>query len=139
MSWNIEMGYKVDEIIEELRRVQPDICLFQEVDIIDFGKEFSLDTAKRIARELNYAGVYSGHHKVSFFFAITNNQYKFGNDNSGTGIWGNAVMSRYPIENPEFFVLKYIQDYDRSFLVAEVTTPLGKIDCCSLHTEVCGG
>lgn len=48
-------------------------------------------------------------------------------------------MSRYPIENPEFFLLQHIQDYPRSFLAAEVSTPKGKIDCCSLHTEVCGG
>lgn len=59
------MGYKVDEIISELKRIKPDVCLFQEVDIIDFGEQFSLDSAQKIARELSYTGIYAGHHKVS--------------------------------------------------------------------------
>lgn len=64
LSWNLEMGYKIEEIIEELNRLQPDILLFQEVDVIDFGAKFSLDTATKIARELQLAGVFAGHHKV---------------------------------------------------------------------------
>lgn len=48
-------------------------------------------------------------------------------------------MSKYPLSNPEFFFLRSIEGYDRSFLVANNRTPIGKMELCSVHTEVCGG
>jgi endonuclease/exonuclease/phosphatase family metal-dependent hydrolase len=32
-QWNIERGYKVDKIIQELLRLKPDIIALQEIDV----------------------------------------------------------------------------------------------------------
>ncbi len=55
MTWNIERGYKLKEIIELIRKADPDILCVQEIDI-GCDRSQGYDTGVEIARalQLNY-------------------------------------------------------------------------------------
>jgi hypothetical protein len=82
ISWNIEMGYKLDDVISELKHIAPDVLLLQEADLYnDDGKNYSVHVVHEIANSLDLSSTFAGHHP-----------YK---SESGRGIWGNAILSRF--------------------------------------------
>lgn len=55
LNWNIDRGKHLGQIEEQLRRHQPDICIFQEVDL-DARRTHRKDVAKELAERfgMNY-------------------------------------------------------------------------------------
>ncbi|MBV8820164.1 MAG: endonuclease/exonuclease/phosphatase family protein [Acidobacteriaceae bacterium] len=51
LNWNIDRGYKLDEIAAEIRRIHPDIATLQEVDL-NARRTGRLDVAKDLASRL---------------------------------------------------------------------------------------
>lgn len=125
VSWNIEMGYRLEAVISELVRIAPDILLLQEADLFDNGRNYASHTVAAIANALGFTAVFAGHQK-----------YK---SPSGRGIWGNAILTRFGISNAHFLTIECNEVYNRSALFAEVETGSGPIDFCSVHLEACCG
>jgi endonuclease/exonuclease/phosphatase family metal-dependent hydrolase len=126
VSWNIEMGYKLDDVISELKHIAPDVLLLQEADLYyDDSKNYSIETVREIANSLNFFSTFAGHHS-----------YK---SQLGRGIWGNAILSRFETKKEYFLPLECCGNYKRSALFAEVETNFGTVDFCSVHLEACCG
>lgn len=54
MQWNIERGYKLDGIIQELKRTNADVLALQELDI-GCERTGKRDTMNEIAAALGYS------------------------------------------------------------------------------------
>ena len=87
LQWNIERGYKLQRIIEELKRVDADIISLQEVDV---GCERSggLDTGVEIAKALHMNYVF-----LSEFEEIRSPLRS--PLEQGGGVHGNAILSKF--------------------------------------------
>jgi endonuclease/exonuclease/phosphatase family metal-dependent hydrolase len=125
VSWNIEMGYKLDEVIAELKHIAPDVLLLQEADLYDDSQNYSVHTVREIANTLGFSATFAGHHPYT--------------TQSGRGIWGNAILSHFKTRKEYFLPLKCSGNYERSALFAEVQTSFGAVDFCSVHLEACCG
>jgi endonuclease/exonuclease/phosphatase family metal-dependent hydrolase len=125
VSWNIEMGYKLDEVISELKKIAPDVLLLQEADLFEDSQNYSVHTVREIADALGFSATFAGHHRYT--------------SRSGTGIWGNAILSHFSTGNEHFLPLRCSGNYKRSALFAEVQTSFGAVDFCSVHLEACCG
>jgi len=55
LNWNIDRGKHLDDIEEQIRRQNPDLCIFQEVDL-DARRSGGIDVAKKLAEtfRMNY-------------------------------------------------------------------------------------
>jgi len=136
VSWNIELGYKLPEIVARLRTMMPiDVLLLQECDIICDGVDpnsnkpaLAVDCVRYIAKQLQMTAVFTGSY-----------QYRFGT--TGAGIWGSAVLSRWPLSDGRPIITKtIIADYPKPSTVATLDHPtIGKILCYSIHLEACSG
>lgn len=95
LHWNIWFQEKVENILQVVKEINPDIICFQEVTI---GSKFNSkrDVAKYIATELNYNYNFSNAHKYEFPITLK------GEVNYG----GNAIFSRFPIiKNSNFSII----------------------------------
>ena len=118
VTWNIQFGAQVAAAAEALQHSDElssaDIVLLQEMD--DVGTE-------AIARSvgLNYVFASSGVH------ARTGRHF------------GNAVLSKWPLRNPDVVLLSHrsvVQGQDRIAVRATVSFGEVDVDACSVHTEV---
>lgn len=88
LQWNIERGYQLAGIIEELRRIDADIISLQEVDV-GCDRSGGADTGVAIAQALglNYA----------FFCEFEELRSPLRDARSqGGGVHGNAILSKWP-------------------------------------------
>ncbi len=95
LHWNIWFQEKAENILEVVKKVDPDILCFQEVTI---GSKFNdkKDVAKFIADKLGYNYNFSNAHKYEFPLTPK------GEVNYG----GNAIFSRFPIiKNSNFPII----------------------------------
>ena len=59
---------------------------------------------------------------------------------AGKGIFGNAILSRFPIKIAEAVPLPVlVEEYPKGCLRAVVAHPQGDILCYSVHLEACSG
>ena len=130
VTWNIEFGYLLAPIIEQIKELQPDIICLQEVDVhSDAAQGVSVNVGREIAQALGLAGVWAGHHR-----------YQSGQDGKGGGTWGCAILSRLDIvSEPTFLNLPFLDGYPRSAIMAPVDCggQFGVVRVVSMHTEVC--
>ena len=91
LTWNIERGYKLEGIIEELKRLDADIIALQEVDI---GCERSgyVDCGVAMAKELGLNYVF-----VTEFEEIHSPVRDAASQ--GGGVHGNCFLTKYDISN----------------------------------------
>eukprot|EP00775_Hariotina_reticulata_P004582 gene4582-4836_t len=151
LQWNIERGYKLDLIIQQLKQADADILSLQEVDI---GCERSgyRDTGKEIAQALglNYIFVCE--------FQELHSPLRDASSQGG-GVHGNAILTKYdlikwdviehshhpidwnldPALQPHPLAAREPRKGRRLSLAADIATPQGplRVYCC--HLEVfCG-
>uniref|UniRef100_A0A383VN26 Endonuclease/exonuclease/phosphatase domain-containing protein n=1 Tax=Tetradesmus obliquus TaxID=3088 RepID=A0A383VN26_TETOB len=151
LQWNIERGYELDKVIQQLRQADADVLSLQEVDI---GCERSSckDTGAAIAQalQLNYLFVCE--------FEELHSELRNARSQGG-GVHGNAILSKFdfggwdvlehshhpidweaaPEAQPHKLAAKEPRRGRRLTLAADVATPQGplRVYCC--HLEVfCG-
>lgn len=127
LTWNIELGYKLQELIAKMKSIQADIIFLQEVDIIDDGDGLSVSSVGEIARALNMTYVFCG----NFRYEV----------NKGAGIFGNAILSKFDLYNASMVDIKeIIPRYPKGCLRANLMHPKwGQILCYSIHLEAVTG
>jgi len=131
VSWNIELGYKMDEIIGQLRSLDAqrpiDILLLQEVDCLDNGEDVKIDCAREIAKALHLTYAWGGAHSYPH--------------RKGRGTWGVAILSRHILTHVAMIPIpEIVPGYCKSAMRAVVSHPrAGQILCYSVHLEACAG
>ena len=110
VSWNIEHGKKLTQIIEDLIKLdskkQIDIITLQEVDLYTKYSNYK-NCVKEIAQELGFSAVYS----TAFFYLDSKGKPQFHQDMPS--VTGNAILTRLPIENSPK-ILRLAPQYDFS-------------------------
>lgn len=144
LQWNIERGYQLNRVIEELKRIDADVVSLQELDI---GCERSAraDTGAAIAEALGY--------NYLFLCEFEELQSPFRDKQSqGGGVHGNGILSKYdfsswhvvehshhPVDwnNPQHpLAQKEPRRGRRLTLAADVCTPQGSLWVYCCHLEV---
>ncbi|CAG9467750.1 unnamed protein product [Pedinophyceae sp. YPF-701] len=147
LQWNIERGYQLEGIIEEIRDLDPDILALQE---LDWGCDRSNgeDVGLRIAQELGY----------SYAFVCEFEEHRSWlrkPSSQGGGVHGNGVLTKHEIVESWSVVHQHTPvDWNRrralmSWLEPRkggrvtlgclVRTPMGDVVVYSAHFEVfCG-
>ena len=143
VCWNIERGYLVDQIIDELKKLDADVLLLQEVDVNN-KRTFEKNVGEEIAKGLNLSYLLYG---VEFNEIFSPGRSKL---LQGGGSHGNCIISRYPISSGKLIVLPKKCEWgnsksqprtgDRMAIVGVVNTEqFGDVTCVSVHLEnFCG-
>lgn len=92
ISWNIWQGKNLPEVLLLLKSCDADVIGLQEVSVKD-----GLNQAEILAREQGYEYFYGK--------AFKDDRHE------GNYELGNAILSKYPIENPEVIPLSSLDDY----------------------------
>lgn len=147
LQWNIERGYKLEKIVDELKAIDADIIALQEVDI-GCERSSSIDTGKHISEQLGLNHV--------FFCEFEEMHSPLRSPElQGGGVHGNALLSKFDISDARL-VHHRLHPVDwndpdhplqqseprrgqRAVLAATVHTPQGPLLCYCLHMELfCG-
>lgn len=67
LSWNIERGYKLNELIDALKKADADIILLQELDI-NCARTNNVNVPKTIADELSMNCAFIAEFEEVFYF-----------------------------------------------------------------------
>jgi len=117
----------LDKIVEQVKEEDPDIILLNEIDFSS-AWSFNIDQAKYIGKKCSYPYILEQKNMdVSFPF------YRF--------CFGNALLSRYPIENEKFIDFPpyskiedfFVGNHDAFF--CELNIPSGTIGVFGIHFE----
>ncbi|KAL3132526.1 hypothetical protein ABBQ32_009069 [Trebouxia sp. C0010 RCD-2024] len=147
LQWNIERGYKLEEIVKELKNIDADLIALQEVDI-GCERSSNIDTGRHIAEQLGLSYV--------FFCEFEELHSPLRSPAlQGGGVHGNALLSKFDITDARLVHHRmHPVDWNdpthplaqteprrgqRAVLAATVLTPQGPLLCYCLHMEVfCG-
>ncbi|KAA6383261.1 MAG: hypothetical protein EZS28_021213 [Streblomastix strix] len=145
ISWNLERGYKKDDIITELKNIDADILILQELDIGCERTNF-INLPLEIAKSLSLSLIFVPEFK-EFSSPIRPKS------NQGGGIHGNALLTKFNYS--KIFSVKHTPVFDwnedkgmsyqepreggRVAVGAIIDTPLGQILTYSTHLEPFGG
>lgn len=88
LNWNIERGLRLPAIIDVLTAENPDVCLFQEVDL----------NARRTAKR-HIANVLAARFELNYVFGIEFEELSQGAEDD-SAFHGQAVLARAPIRKP---------------------------------------
>ena len=148
IEWNIERGYEINGILNELEKLDADILLIQEIDI-DCERSKRINCLTKIAEKLKMSYAY-----VSEFCELYDNVRK--EKDQGGGVHGNAIFSKFIIDKDKTVAIKHKyqpviwekEGYsrkeprkgDRYFLASMIEVAKNTyIDVYSIHLEVfCG-
>jgi endonuclease/exonuclease/phosphatase family metal-dependent hydrolase len=98
LNWNINRGLKLPGVMDFISRQQPDVCIFQEVDL----------HAKRTARQ-DVANVVASHFQFNYVFGIEFEELSQGSKTE-PAFHGQAVFARSPIVEPR--ILRFSRQSD---------------------------
>ncbi|KAH7830688.1 uncharacterized protein MONOS_1770 [Monocercomonoides exilis] len=141
ITWNIERGYKLDQIIAELKKIDADIIILQELDIM-CKRTDNLDVPNEIGKAL----------KLNMAFVPEFHEFESPirpSSNQGGGVHGNAILTKFDFLKVEAIIHKQQINWrldglrfcgeprkgGRVTLVAEIATPTGVIVTYSSHLE----
>ncbi|MBI2339054.1 MAG: endonuclease/exonuclease/phosphatase family protein [Deltaproteobacteria bacterium] len=144
VAWNIERGLEFNGILQTLKHhpelSKGDIFLFSETDI-GMARTQNLNVARELALVLG----------MNYFFAPSYLNLCKGNSvedhiegENALGLHGNAILSRYPMENLRIVPLKNCKDKMKGkekrigcqkSLVAEVDFPFKKVTVACVHLD----
>eukprot|EP00879_Flechtneria_rotunda_P021920 GHRR01023115.1.p1 GENE.GHRR01023115.1~~GHRR01023115.1.p1 ORF type:complete len:386 (+),score=77.62 GHRR01023115.1:698-1855(+) len=148
LQWNIERGYQLDTVIEQLRQADADILSLQEVDI-GCQRSGRKDTGRLIAEALRLSYIFICEF-VELFSDLRNAR------SQGGGVHGNAILSKYPITSysiiehshhpidwnalpesqPHPLAAQEPRRGRRLTLAADISTPQGLLRVYNCHLEV---
>eukprot|EP00483_Globobulimina_turgida_P005820 UN05830 len=154
ITWNIERGYRTNEIINELKKTNADIILLQEVDIGTQRTDF-LDVGNEIANALSYQIIYAADCWHINAYHENNSKSKTKNKNvlynslPHNGCEGNAILTRFNIIDQYPLILPCVRNSYRpshymmkrhTAVVVVIDVPnIGEIVCYSLHFDAFSG
>jgi len=138
VEWNIERGYLLDQLIEELGSLQADLVLLQEVDHQN-KRTNNKDVGREIALGL----------KLPYFaYGVEFEEIESPKRSAirqGGGTHGNAIISRYPILESHIIRLPQAWDWSKSSsqprrggrmaLACVVQVGNERVGCVSVHLE----
>lgn len=102
ITWNIERGYKLPEIIAELKDIDADNLCLQEIDSGCSRSQF-VDTGIAIAKALGLVYVFQ-----SEFVELGSGEGNTLNDTHGKhGVHGNCIMTRFNVKETASIDHKY--------------------------------
>jgi len=147
VQWNIERGYKLPQIIEELKQIDADVLALQEIDIHCERSQWE-DTGVAIAKALGLQ--YAFLCEFEELWSPVRDP-----DAQGGGVHGNALLSKYDLtdlrvvehehhpidwEAPEHPLCKKEPRHGKRLTLAGTAlTPQGPLLVYSVHLEVfCG-
>jgi endonuclease/exonuclease/phosphatase family metal-dependent hydrolase len=163
LQWNIERGYKLEKIISEIQRLDPDVAILQELDV-DCERTQFVNVPETLAKRLQMHCVFNcefielDHPSRSRENAIGTSAAK--QHCPGVGYHGNAILSKHKLDHVECFPHSANLDWEkdgyrlqepregiRSVLVSTVRIPLRgsgegaavELHCYNLHLEVFAG
>jgi endonuclease/exonuclease/phosphatase family metal-dependent hydrolase len=87
ITWNIEYGKQLENVIEALKVEDADILLLQELDIFCGKRSNNHDVPLEISKALGMQ-----------HYVFTQEYVEVGINSGKNGTHGNAIMSKYPIE-----------------------------------------
>ena len=99
IQWNIERGYKIDLILQELLKLDADILLLQEIDI-NCERSNYINCLTLIAEKLKMSYAY-----VSEFCELYDKIRK--KKDQGGGVHGNAIFSKFYIDKENTIAIKH--------------------------------
>lgn len=91
VQWNMERGYKLDDVIDQLRQTDADVISLQEIDI-SCERSGWQDTGRQIAKVLQMQYVFLCE------FEESHSPLRDAKSQGG-GVHGNAILSRYTISD----------------------------------------
>jgi len=131
LVWNIERGYRLQTVIDELLAANADVVLLQEVDM-GCRRSFSNDTGAEIARALGMRMAFATE------YVNVNNEGRTESGDLG-GVEGVAILTRYAIVDQRTIALPKVGHVDANRTVsplalrATVDTPCGNVVFYSTH------
>jgi len=138
ISLNIERGKQMDKVVLQLRKLDPDIILLQEVDYFS-RRGGRIDQAKELARILNMNSFWVCEINIRDKCTMPDSM-----DCEHLGCEGNAVLSKYPLITAEAIILQcqqWLQPGHRNFkshaqaLVVVDVPNRSPVVACSAHLE----
>ncbi|MEM6883489.1 MAG: endonuclease/exonuclease/phosphatase family protein [Verrucomicrobiota bacterium] len=125
---------KPEQVIEQLKKISrqiiqesPDIIVLNEIDF-NAKWSFGIDQAQFLAEECGYRYVLK---QKNFNVSLPFYNLSF----------GNALLSRHPIENPQFLNFSAYSKYeallagDHDGFICDIHTPLGAVSFAGIHLE----
>lgn len=123
VTWNIRHArglddrVDVDRVAQELAALAPDVVCLQEVDV-GVARSGRLDLPQELARRLSMHAAFG-----------KNIDYQGGD-------YGNAILSRFPIETQRNHHYRMLRTGEqRGLLLARVRTPAGPLTVASTHLD----
>ncbi len=101
LNWNIERGLDLAGVMDVIRREQPDVCVFQEVDL----------NARRTGKR-HVADLLAAQFEFNYVFGIEFEELSQGS-NTGRAFQGQAVFARCQIDVPHILRFSRQSDYWR--------------------------
>lgn len=129
ISYNIELGYRLNQILIDLQQLDPDILFLQEVDIYHLNNQNSvtgIDVFRDLAKHLKMNAMFVGN-------------WRYTSKPNGQGIWGNAILTKFDWKDLMAERLPKVNQVNQHVLCATIQTPIGDIRCFNTHLEVCSG
>lgn len=146
-AWNIERCKRVPESARLLEQVGADVVLATEVDW-GMARSGQVHTTRALAQALGMGYAFG----VEFVELGTGDPYEtrhFAGQSNEAGLHGNAILSRYPLEQVSLIPLDGGGDWyvrapqgddqlrvgGRMAMAAKITTVAGPLLCVSVHFE----
>ena len=152
ITWNIERGYRTNEIIQELQKIDADIILLQEVDIGTI-RTGMLDVGNEIANALKYQIIYGTDcWHVNDYHENDPNAAKIQyNSLPHNGCEGNAILTRFNIIKAYPVIMPCVRNSYRPYhadmkrhtavvgIIDTGISGIGELVCYSLHMDAFSG
>lgn len=97
VTWNINKGYRFSHIVKMLRDLNPDVIILQEVDMY-CQRSGNQDIGAALAQSLNMRS-YAFACEFLEHLSLDRSEMRGGGAGQGGGITGNAIISRYEIDD----------------------------------------
>jgi hypothetical protein len=114
LTWNIERGLRLPEVMDFVRRQEPDVCIFQEVDL-NARRTEKRDVADFIAKQFGF----------NYVFGVEFEELSQGSKDD-PAFQGQAVFARSKIASPRILRFRRQSDIWRWSSIADSASCAGR-------------